>query len=96
MLCLVRRKLIFEKYFFAFMSVWSDGKCWLTRNYFPVDCKIKTFMIEIDLRFHFLFHPKLINRTTTTHPPLSATPTTDPQLLFFNLFFFFVKYKLGK
>ena len=67
MLCLVRRKLIFEKYFFAFMSVWSDGKCWLTRNYFPVDCKIKTFMIEIDLSFHFLFHPKLL----TEPPPLT-------------------------
>ena len=78
MLCLVRRKLIFEKYFFAFMGVWSDGKCWLTRNYFPVDCKIKTFMVEIDLRFHFPPHPKLINRTTTTHPPLSATQPPPP------------------
>ena len=50
------------------MGVWSDGKCWLTGNYFPIDYKIKAFMVEINLRFYFLPHPKLLNRTTTTHP----------------------------
>ena len=61
------------------MDVWSDGKCWLAGNYFPIDYKIKAFMVEINLRFYFLPHPKLLNRTTTTHPSLSATqPPPSP------------------
>ena len=32
------------KIFSAFMGVWGNGKCWLTKNCFPIDHKIKALM----------------------------------------------------
>lgn len=73
MLCTVRLKLIFEKYFHIFKCLEQLKLVvnWLTNKLlFSVDCKIKAILVENCLSFavrHFLPHQKLINWTSTLH-----------------------------
>ena len=44
----------FGKMFSELVGVWGNQKYWLTRNYFFIKSKIKVFIAEIGLYFHFM------------------------------------------
>lgn len=64
----------FGKMFSTFTGVWRSGKCWSTRNCFLIDHKIKTLIVEICLRFHFLYTVFILTQKLLTEPPLPPPP----------------------
>ena len=84
MLCTVRLKLIFEKYFHIYKCLEQLKLVvnWLTNKLlFSVDCKIKAILVENCLSFAvktFPTSPKTLQ--LNLYPPLSATQLPHPCL----------------